>query len=185
MQTIYELSPEYKKAFDTANKMRARIHELNQLDGAQRTALAAGHATVQHAATPRDLALQVLNGESVDNSVAAEFEKLRADHAKTKADLETLQRGVTPHHETMVVLQQRITAKRMKLDDVRRTTEKVAKVALQMAAAQKEMANLCRDLAAAGFQDFSESMLFSIEPNVTVPDALEVYAERITGVAST
>jgi hypothetical protein len=53
-----------------------------------------------------------------------------------------------------------------------------------MAAAQKEMANLCRDLTAAGFQDFSESMLFSVEPYVTVPDALEVYAKRITGVAS-
>ncbi|ASW00026.1 hypothetical protein [Paraburkholderia aromaticivorans] len=183
MQTIYELSPEYKAAFDTVNKMRARIDELNQLEGVQRIALAEGPAIVQHAATPRDLALKVLNGEAADNSQRDEFEKMRADNAKTKADLEILQRGVMPNHEAMSILRQRVTAGRMKQDDVRRATEKVAKAALQMAAAQKEIANLCLDLTSAGFEDFSESMLFSIEPNVTVPDALEVYAKRIRGVA--
>ncbi|SHJ70649.1 hypothetical protein [Paraburkholderia terricola] len=184
MQTIYELSPEYKEAFDTVNKMRARIDELNQLEGVQRTALAEGPVKVQHAATPRELALKVMNGETADNSQRDEFEKMRTDHAKTKADMEILQRGVTPHHEAMLILRERVSSKRMKQEDVRRATEKVAKAALQMAAAQKEMANLCRDLTAAGFQDFSESMLFSVEPYVTVPDALEVYAKRITGVAS-
>jgi hypothetical protein len=183
MQSIYEMSSEYKEVFTTTKKMGERNEELNRLECEQRMALSSGPMQVEGNASPRELALQVLHGESITNSKDADFEKMRSDYAKTKVDLEILQRGMFSQHELVRLLRDRVSAKRMKQDDVRRVAEKVSKAARDMAIAQEAMRKLCDEVQTAGFESNCTALLFSIEPNVTVTDALEVYAKRVRYIA--
>ncbi|WP_069265326.1 hypothetical protein [Paraburkholderia nodosa] len=182
MKTIYEAYPEYKEAFELNGKMRARINELNRREGALRAELENGKKSTSPV-TAEELAMHVLNGGFSTSPADQEFEDLRAEHLRTKADMEVLQRGLFSHHETLGILRQRLSSRRMKEADVRKVAERAAKAAMELVAAQSAMRALCREIGTAGFESFEDALTVQFEPIVSADDSLTVYAKRVRTIA--
>lgn len=182
MKTIYEACPEYKEAFELNGKLRARIDELNRREGALRIEIERGKKATSPA-TAEELAMRVLNGGSAASPADLEFDAMRDEYLRTKADLEILRRGSLSHHESLNILRQRISSKRMKDADVRKVADRAAKAATELVAALSVMRALCREIGAAGFESFEEAMTVQFEPCVVSDDSLTLYAKRVRAIA--